>query len=405
MKDKFKNINFKQKKYLLPLLVFPIVLFIGWTIGEFMDEQPKKEVKEVVGVNIDMNSKKTQGEVKTKEDSYKAFFNTRETEGRSRITNLKEEVKKEETLGSNYSASQQRMIDSLDQVREAQDVKLAMLQNQAQEQKHRFKNEEPTEEEVIEALNLNAKNSIQQEQPKEEEKLADQIEDLETQQMRILKNQMMFLDSLEKMKDPNYKYQKLAEDRMKKLQQEKQDHLDSRLEVRKERDNSQFNDVFKNEKNDFIQAVIDQDIKTYLGSRIRIRLLESIYIGEHKLKKGTYLYATVSGFTLQRVELRIVSVMFENSILPITLDIFDNDGMKGLYVPSSIFRQITKDIGGTIVGGQNIQSSTSGSLTEALVNQAFTSSTKALSNLIKKNKAKLKFNTHIYLIDTNSKNR
>ncbi len=73
--------------------------------------------------------------------------------------------------------------------------------------------------------------------------------------------------------------------------------------------------------------------------------MEDVYVGNTQMPKGTTLYALISGFGLQRVNLNIVSVMLEGEIYPINLAIYDNDGMKGLYVPKSAFREMMREIG------------------------------------------------------------
>lgn len=51
-----------------------------------------------------------------------------------------------------------------------------------------------------------------------------------------------------------------------------------------------------------IKAIIDENIKAVDGSRVRLRLLDDIEINESVVRRGTYLYATVSGFSSGRVK-------------------------------------------------------------------------------------------------------
>jgi exosome complex RNA-binding protein Csl4 len=50
------------------------------------------------------------------------------------------------------------------------------------------------------------------------------------------------------------------------------------------------------------------------GSRIRFRLLEDIFVGNRKISKGSILYGQISGFSMQRVDLNIVSVFTKGEI-------------------------------------------------------------------------------------------
>ena len=147
-----------------------------------------------------------------------------------------------------------------------------------------------------------------------------------------------------------------------------------------------------------MKAVIDENVTGYLGSRIRFRLLEDVYVGKNKVSKGSILYGQISGFTLQRVNLNIVSILNNGEILPINLSVYDTDGMQGLYVPQSAFREMMRELGENSVQGTTMDNSGQGFFT-SLLSRAFQSTSQTIANLIRKNKAKIKYNTHIYLIN------
>ena len=94
-----------------------------------------------------------------------------------------------------------------------------------------------------------------------------------------------------------------------------------------------------------IRARVDAVEKVSDGSRIRLRLSEDIEIEGQVLKEGSYLYATVNGFTAQRVKASVTSVLLGDQIKKIELSVYDLDGMEGFYVPSSKFREVSKDVG------------------------------------------------------------
>ena len=77
--------------------------------------------------------------------------------------------------------------------------------------------------------------------------------------------------------------------------------------------------------------------------------------------------------------------------------------MPGLYVPSSSFREFTKDLGSNTVQGVNIDGNANGSqFLMSSVDKIFQSTSSAIADLIRKNKAKLKYNSYIYLIDSDA---
>jgi conjugative transposon TraM protein len=138
---------------------------------------------------------------------------------------------------------------------------------------------------------------------------------------------------------------------------------------------------------------------------LRIRLLDDILIGNAIVGRGTYLYALISGYEAQRVKLTISSVMIDDRIFPIKLSIYDVDGMEGLYVPASAFREFSKELGGNTTGGMNLtmqpNSDELSQLYMSALQRMFTSTSQAVSKSIKKNKANIKYGTSVYLIDTN----
>ena len=157
-----------------------------------------------------------------------------------------------------------------------------------------------------------------------------------------------------------------------------------------------------------IRAMIDQTTKAREGTRLRFKLLDDVTVSGTKLKKGTYLYGTVTGFSSQRVKATITSILAGDKFIKVKLSVFDNDGMEGFYVPESSFRDFVKDAGSNVVQQDiNIESDGgygSGISGEAIALQAlqnmYNSATSALSSNIRKNKAKIKYNTIVYLINS-----
>lgn len=215
-----------------------------------------------------------------------------------------------------------------------------------------------------------------------------------------MRKQYLFLDSLQKASDPDLIAKADQEERDRKILEAIEQKKLSTLKVGKISNNEYFNTVTREDNGEFIKAIIDESITGYAGSRLRIRLLEDIRIGNKLLKKNNYLYAIITGFGDQRVRLNIVSVMYENSILPINLSIYDIDGLEGLYVPASQFREFSKELGGSTVQGVSTNSTQSeNQFFTSIMQRVFQSTSEAVAKLIRKNRVKVKYNSHIYLID------
>ena len=179
--------------------------------------------------------------------------------------------------------------------------------------------------------------------------------------------------------------------------------------VKKVRVNSDyFNTICDNEpESGLIKAIIDENIKAVDGSRVRLRLLDDVEVSGITLRKGTYLYATMSGFGNQRVKGTVKSVLVDDDIIKINLSIYDTDGMEGLYVPGSQFRDTAKDIasGAFSTSGDLGITQSSNSFTQMgiqAINNAFNKTSNAISKAIKKNRANLKYGTFVYLINDKS---
>ncbi|EIY66583.1 Conjugative transposon protein TraM [Bacteroides ovatus CL03T12C18] len=170
-----------------------------------------------------------------------------------------------------------------------------------------------------------------------------------------------------------------------------------------------FNTLTRNSREPkLIQAIIDEDIKAVDGSRIRLRLLDDVEIGENVVKRGTYLYATVSGFSSGRVKGNIGSILVNDELVKVSLSLYDTDGLEGLHVPISQFRETSKDVASSAMSG-SMNMNTSGygnSLAQwgmQAVNNAYQKTSNAISKAIKKNKVKLKYGTFVYLVNGNQK--
>ena len=189
-------------------------------------------------------------------------------------------------------------------------------------------------------------------------------------------------------------------------------NTESKVVVKKQRPSSSYFYTISDgvEQNNLVKAIIDENITAVEGSRVRLRLLDDVEIDNHTLSKGSYLYATMSGFGSQRVKGQVESILIEDEIVKVSLSLYDTDGLEGLYVPESQFRETAKDVAGSAVGGSMSMSGTgTGNMLEQwgvqALNNAYQKTTNALSKAVRKNKAKLKYGTFVYLINGREKNK
>lgn len=172
-----------------------------------------------------------------------------------------------------------------------------------------------------------------------------------------------------------------------------------------------FNTLAENEPEPrLIKAIIDENIKAVDGSRVRLRLLDDVEINGLTLKKGSYMYATMSGFGQQRVKGNVKSLMVEDELVKVNLTLYDSDGLEGLYVPQSSFRETGKDIASGAMSSQmSLNNGSYGNTFQQwgmqAIQNAYQQTSNAISKAIRKNKASLKYGTCVYLVNSRDANK
>lgn len=388
-----KKINFKQGKYILPLIFLPF-LFLGFYVYQNFTKEKEPEVVVKNDINSDLAPPApsvTESELTNKLDEYKK--NYRQSDGYTAITGLNEENSSRPTTEALYTDEEKRLLDSLE-------AELAKSRQEIESSSNPgFK---PRAENMSEGDKMLLALMSQNNQPQVEN--AHYENEPQQDPTDMMRKQFELLDSLEKARDPEFQ-EKLERERQEEAIQEELSRREaSRFTVQKaDMTKGLFNTIKPDDSESFIKAIIDENLTVYAGSRVRLKLMEDILVGEEIIKKGTYLYAVINGFSEQRINLKITSIMKGNKILPIDLDIYDTDGMVGLYVPASAFREFTKQLGGSSMQGLNINTSSTEDQSQFLMSsmqRAFRSTSQAIAKAIRQNKANLKYSTYIFLIDS-----
>lgn len=104
-----------------------------------------------------------------------------------------------------------------------------------------------------------------------------------------------------------------------------------------------------------IDGVVHQTTTMTNESTLSIRLLESMLLAQTEIPKGTLLKAT-GKFQGGRLQLKISSIEYQGSVYPVEVNVHDNDGQPGLYVPYSPEQNAMTDIVGSMgqTSGTNI---------------------------------------------------
>ena len=104
----------------------------------------------------------------------------------------------------------------------------------------------------------------------------------------------------------------------------------------------------------------------------------------------------------------VKSVLIDDELVKVNLSIYDTDGMEGLYVPRSSFRETTQDVASGAMSQS--MSLNDGSATSSLgrwgmqaLQNAYQKTANAISKNIRKNKVNIKYGTQVYLINSKEK--
>ncbi|WP_454801355.1 conjugative transposon protein TraM [Mucilaginibacter phyllosphaerae] len=382
------KINLRQPKYVLPLILLPFLCFFFY-VWQSGFSKPNTEVKQQVGLNGTVGGVSSDVRKRQLADKLDAYRNTyKDADGLTAVAVIPKEKSSNPAYQPN-SAEQQRK--TLDSIRAAMQNRLGSNSSNSGYVQARPEIDNARLAAVIAKQQaLRQKNNTPGDPPRDKDP------------MEIFKQQIAIMDSMTKANDPAYKAEKQKKDEADKLAKLKAGQ--TKLTVsRSDEPSSDFNTIVPSRENNFISAAIDENVTGYAGSRLRLKLMEDIKAGNYLVKKGTYLFAQITGFSEQRVTLSISSILYQGKILPVKLDLYDLDGLPGLYVPSSAFRDFTKDLGGNAVQGVTIDGSSGNSqFIMSSLDKMFQSTSSAIADLIRKNKARLKYNSYIYLIDTDA---
>ena len=405
MKLDFKKINFKQPKYMIPLLVFLPLLFIGYqaiSMTSFEADTGDQAVQ-TESVNTDLPEVTQSKDIETKSKYQAMLDGFGKVTDYTAVTDAEKEEERKLEVDNIYKEEERRRIDSLMAI---QNEQAEALRRQFEQQQKEWENERQA--------SRDGRNVMTREQALEEQRIRDKQEQDEKYEQMV--KQMQLIQKMSNGEKILTEEDKIAQLQKEAALLERARVLDSiqraqaPVAVNKagEAGAAYFNTVTEESGTpSLIKARVDRVEKVRDGSRIRLRLSEDIEIEGDLMKKGSYLYANVTGFSAQRVKANVTSVLIGDHIKKIDLAVYDLDGMEGFYVPSSNFREVSKDIGANAMNMNMNFNNSSGEMTmESLamqsLQQALQGTTQAVSKSIRANRARIKFNTNVYLVD-NSK--
>lgn len=391
--DALKKINWKQPKYMIPLIIYFPLLFVGYFVIDLFHTE-KAEIPDGLAtteyLNPDLPDAKMKGDgIGNKYESMlKSYGKIDDYSALGNIERNEEDTREE--YESKYTDEEREQL-------EAQEAaKLAEMQRQLQESAQKG-------QEIAQGGLSSEEDRIARSKQREQEAM-DEL-NRAIAQARLQAQQSM-MPAVSDTAAVGQREGKVETSDKKMIDDDEPQEVVKKVKVTSD----YFNTLCDNDKEpNLIKAIIDENIKAVDGSRVRLRLLDDIEINDVVVTKGSYLYATMSGFGSQRVKGNVQSIMVDDDIIKVSLALYDTDGLEGLYVPSSQFRETTKDVSSGALS--NTSSLTNSSTTTGnnlatwgaqTITNAVQKTSNAISKAIKKNNAKLKYGTFVYLINSRS---
>lgn len=148
-----------------------------------------------------------------------------------------------------------------------------------------------------------------------------------------------------------------------------------------------------------IAAIIHDTQELVAGSTVKLRLASEVTISGNRLPKDQFIYGTCA-INDERLIIQIDAIRIGNTLLPVSLSVYDLDGLEGIYIPGAITRDAAKQASDNAL--QNVQLM---SIDPSIGAQAAAAGVEAAKGLFSKKakqiKVTVKAGYQVLLVDTN----
>lgn len=404
------KINFRQPKYVLPAILYPLLLVTGYLVMDIFDtevaESPTSlQTTEYLNPELPEAQMRDDGIGGKYESMVKSYGRIQDYSAVENIERNNNETEKED-YDSRYTDEDLALLDSEAAAKSEELERLREMQERLRQSAERGK---AMVADSAGVQPLSEEERIARSEQRRNEALAELDKALAEARKQGQKG-LQDVDSTESFAPTGSVAVGGKVEINEQAVNELAENAESEQVVKKVKTSSDyFNTLAENEPEPrLIKAIIDEDIKAVEGSRVRLRLLDDVEIDGKVVQKGSYLYATMSGFGSQRVKGSIKSLLVDDELVKVNLSLYDTDGLEGLYVPSSSFRETTQDVASNALGStMSINNGATGNTfaqwgMQAIQN-AYQRTSNALSKAVRKNKAKLKYGTFVYLVNGREK--
>lgn len=137
------------------------------------------------------------------------------------------------------------------------------------------------------------------------------------------------------------------------------------------------------------------------GSLIKLKLMKEVYVNGMLIPKNHFVYG-ICALNGERLNVTIKSIQHAQQVFPVSLAVFDLDGLEGIYVPGAIARDVAKQS-----SSQALQDLQISSLNPSLEIQAASAGLETAKNFLGKKarllKVTVKAGYKVMLVNTNNK--
>lgn len=165
-----------------------------------------------------------------------------------------------------------------------------------------------------------------------------------------------------------------------------------------------FNTVRSSEENilkNTIRVRVCQTVTLTDGKELQLRTLEPMMAGKQYIPVGTIVVGTakIGG---ERMEINVSSVSYGGAVIPVSLDVYDMQGMKGVSVPGSdelnAVKEIAANMGSSLGTSISITESAGAQLAADFGKGVIQGTSQYLSKKFRTVKVTLKANHELYLL-------
>jgi conjugative transposon TraM protein len=131
-------------------------------------------------------------------------------------------------------------------------------------------------------------------------------------------------------------------------------------------------------KSNAVEAVVNENQTLVNGAIIKLRLVKDTYIKDVRIPAGNFVYGTVS-LNGERLNVEINSIRNGSSVYPVKMELYDMDGLPGIYIPGAITRDVVKQS-----ADNSLQTMELATLDPSLAAQATAAGISTVKNLLSK---------------------